>query len=63
MKSGIHPHYQNCTAHCACGNTFITRSTLAKINATLANASGLTYLTVLNDNTSRTLTITISELR
>ena len=31
MKSGIHPRYQNCTAHCACGNTFQTRSTSAKI--------------------------------
>ena len=32
MKSGIHPKYQACTAHCACGNTFETRSTSAKIN-------------------------------
>ena len=32
MKSGIHPRYQNCTAHCACGNTFATRSTLPRIN-------------------------------
>ena len=32
MKPGIHPKYQNCTAHCACGNTFQTRSTQSRIN-------------------------------
>ena len=32
MKSGIHPRYQNCTVHCACGNTFTTRSTTKRIN-------------------------------
>ena len=32
MKPKIHPRYRNCTVHCACGNTFVTRSTMAKIN-------------------------------
>ncbi|MCE9553200.1 MAG: 50S ribosomal protein L31 [Planctomycetes bacterium] len=32
MRPKIHPKYQNCTVHCACGNTFVTRSTSAKIN-------------------------------
>jgi large subunit ribosomal protein L31 len=32
VKSKIHPRYQTCTVHCACGNTFVTRSTLPKIN-------------------------------
>jgi len=31
MKTKIHPKYQNCTVHCACGNTFTTRSTQARL--------------------------------
>mgnify|MGYP006203226211 CR=1 FL=1 len=27
MKPEIHPEYQQATVHCACGNTFLTRST------------------------------------
>ncbi len=27
MKPGIHPDYHEVTVHCACGNTFKTRST------------------------------------
>ena len=27
MKKGIHPDYVDATVHCACGNTFSTRST------------------------------------
>ncbi|NIP82286.1 MAG: 50S ribosomal protein L31, partial [Gemmatimonadetes bacterium] len=27
MKQGIHPEYKLATVHCACGNTFQTRST------------------------------------
>ena len=27
MKAAIHPHYSEIRVHCACGNTFITRST------------------------------------
>ncbi|MCL5044299.1 MAG: 50S ribosomal protein L31 [Deltaproteobacteria bacterium] len=27
MKAGIHPTYLRCTVTCACGNTFVTRST------------------------------------
>ena len=38
MRSGIHPRYQNCTVHCACGNTFLTRSTLPKINVDICSA-------------------------
>lgn len=38
MKSGIHPKYQACTAHCACGNTFETRSTTSKINVDICAA-------------------------
>jgi len=27
VKPGIHPNYQRATVQCACGNTFVTRST------------------------------------
>jgi len=27
MRKGIHPEYVEATVHCACGNTFTTRST------------------------------------
>lgn len=27
MKKGIHPEYVEATVHCACANTFTTRST------------------------------------
>jgi large subunit ribosomal protein L31 len=30
MKAGIHPKYTEITVTCSCGNTFTTRSTLAK---------------------------------
>ena len=37
MKAKIHPKYRTCTVHCACGNTFITRSTLDKINVDICS--------------------------
>ena len=47
MKEKTHPKYQVCNVHCACGNTFQTRSTLAKINVELdwfeKYAMGRTY--------------------
>ncbi|MEE0516981.1 MAG: 50S ribosomal protein L31, partial [Anaerovoracaceae bacterium] len=27
MKEGIHPDYKECKVTCACGNTFVTKST------------------------------------
>lgn len=30
MKAEIHPHYTIVTVHCACGHTFVTRSTTTK---------------------------------
>jgi large subunit ribosomal protein L31 len=30
MKPNIHPEYKEVTVTCSCGNTFLTRSTLAK---------------------------------
>ncbi len=32
VKPGIHPTYQRATVACACGNTFVTRSTVRAIN-------------------------------
>ena len=37
MKAKIHPRYQTCSVHCACGNTFTTRSTLARINVDICS--------------------------
>ena len=37
VKAKIHPRYITCSAHCACGNTFITRSTVAKINVDICS--------------------------
>jgi len=31
MKPDIHPQYVDATVHCACGNTFTTRSTKAQL--------------------------------
>jgi large subunit ribosomal protein L31 len=31
MKQGVHPEYQIATVHCACGNTFQTRSTKSEL--------------------------------
>jgi len=38
MKAKIHPRYQTCNVHCACGNTFTTRSTQARINVDICSA-------------------------
>lgn len=32
VKQGIHPTYQRAVVQCACGNTFVTQSTIAAIN-------------------------------
>jgi large subunit ribosomal protein L31 len=37
VKTKTHPKYQLCTVHCACGNTFETRSTLSKINVDICS--------------------------
>jgi large subunit ribosomal protein L31 len=31
MKPGIHPEYQPVEVHCACGNTFTTKSTRTEL--------------------------------
>ncbi len=37
MKAGIHPEYVEATVHCACGNTFTTRSTKANLRVELCS--------------------------
>jgi large subunit ribosomal protein L31 len=32
LKPGIHPRYQRATVQCACGNSFVTRSTVPVIH-------------------------------
>jgi len=38
MKEGIHPNYQQANVHCACGNTFETRSTKSQIRVEICSA-------------------------
>ena len=38
MKEGIHPEYHEVEVHCACGNTFKTRSTRKEIRLEICSA-------------------------
>lgn len=38
MKAGIHPKYQEITVSCACGNSFVTRSTRKELRLELCSA-------------------------
>lgn len=38
MKEGIHPEYKECKVTCACGNTFMTRSTQEEIKTDICSA-------------------------
>jgi large subunit ribosomal protein L31 len=37
MKKGIHPEYGECRVTCACGNTFLTRSTKKEIRVEICS--------------------------
>ncbi|MBU0755735.1 MAG: 50S ribosomal protein L31 [Planctomycetes bacterium] len=37
MKDKIHPKYQECPVTCGCGNSFMTRSTLEKLNVEICS--------------------------
>lgn len=37
MKAGIHPNYVETTVTCACGNSFVTRSTRPTLRTDLCN--------------------------
>ena len=38
MKEGIHPQYNEITVKCACGNSFLTRSTRKEIFTEICSA-------------------------
>ena len=38
MKPNIHPEYRELTVHCACGNTFQTRSTAKEMHLDICSA-------------------------
>ena len=38
MKQGIHPEYVECTVHCTCGNTFVTKSTKSELKVDICSA-------------------------
>jgi large subunit ribosomal protein L31 len=38
MKPGIHPEYHEVEVRCACGNTFMTRSTKSELRLEICNA-------------------------
>ncbi len=38
MKQGIHPDYKAATVHCACGNTFETRSTSESLHVEVCSS-------------------------
>ena len=37
MKKDVHPGYQECVVTCACGNTFVTRSTKKEIRVEICS--------------------------
>lgn len=43
MKKDIHPKYEECSVKCVCGNTFITKSTIATINVEVCGACHPVY--------------------
>ena len=38
MKQGIHPDYKECKVTCACGNTFMTKSTSEEMRLDVCSA-------------------------
>jgi len=38
MKKGIHPEYKMAKVTCACGNTFVTRSTVGDLTVEICSA-------------------------
>jgi len=38
VKAKIHPKYQICTVHCACGNSFTTRSTASRLGVDICSS-------------------------
>lgn len=38
LKKGLHPEYVECKVTCACGNSFVTRSTVPKLRLDICSA-------------------------
>jgi len=38
LKKGLHPEYVKCEVSCACGNSFVTRSTVPKLRLDICSA-------------------------
>lgn len=38
MKQGIHPDYKECNVTCACGNSFVTKSTKEELRLEVCSA-------------------------
>jgi large subunit ribosomal protein L31 len=38
LKKGLHPEYVKCEVTCACGNSFVTRSTVPKLRLDICSA-------------------------
>jgi len=38
MKKGIHPDYVECKVTCACGNNFLTRATVPKLDVEICSS-------------------------
>ncbi len=37
MKDGIHPNYVDCTVKCACGATYVTKSTKSELKVDICS--------------------------
>jgi len=37
VKQGIHPEYMEATVRCGCGNTFMTRATVPRLNVEICS--------------------------
>lgn len=37
MKTNLHPNWQECAVTCACGNSFVTRATVATMQVDICN--------------------------
>jgi large subunit ribosomal protein L31 len=38
MRKGIHPEYMECKVTCACGHTFVTRSTVPEVQVEICSS-------------------------
>ncbi len=43
MKKDIHPQYQDCVVKCACGNSFVSKSTMKEILVEVCSACHPVY--------------------